>query len=79
MKLAAAHNTSIHSDSANRVNKKGESDDSDTDSEDEGYDSDVKRERDLDYTKSIFQNPIKHVEPNVIKNMFEEAKTNIKK
>ncbi len=38
---------------------KGESDDSATDSEDEGYDSDVKREKNINYFKTVFVSPIK--------------------
>ena len=60
------------------MNKKGESDDSDTDSEDEGYDSDVKREQLVDYTKAIFENPVKHAQTNLIKTMVEDAKSNAK-
>ncbi len=70
----ASKNTSLQSDNVNRMHKKGESDDSDTDSEDEGYDSDVKREQFVDYSKNIFENPIRRVEADVIKNMYEDAK-----
>lgn len=74
-----AQNISIHSDTVNKMQKKGESDDSDTDSEDEGYDSDVKREQFVDYSKEIFSNPIKHIEASALKTMVEEAKTNVKR
>ncbi|GFS05106.1 echinoderm microtubule-associated protein-like 6 [Elysia marginata] len=37
----------------------GESDDSDTDDEEEGYDSDVAREKDIDYTSKIYINPMR--------------------
>lgn len=40
--------------------ERGESDDSDnTDSEEEGYDSDVQHDRDMDYTKRMLVNPIR--------------------
>jgi microtubule-associated protein-like 6 len=71
----SAQNTSIHSDTINKMHKKGESDDSDTDSEDEGYDSDVKREQFMDYAKAIFENPVKHVQADLIKTMTEDAKS----
>ncbi|XP_041352370.1 echinoderm microtubule-associated protein-like 6 isoform X2 [Gigantopelta aegis] len=41
-----------------RTNACGESDDSDTDDEEEGYDSDVEREKKMDYTSKIYVNPI---------------------
>lgn len=49
----------------------GESEDSDTDSEDEGYDSDVKREQAIDYVKSIFQNVIKRPKADVIQGLYD--------
>ncbi len=50
--------------------RKGESDDSDTDSEDEGYDSDVKREFLIDYQKSIFDIQLKRPSEEAVKNMY---------
>jgi hypothetical protein len=53
--------------------RKGESEDSETDSEDEGYDSDVKREHDIDYNKSINVNQIKRPSPEAVKNMYNKV------
>jgi hypothetical protein len=52
---------------------KGESEDSATDSEDEGYDSDVKREKNINYFQSIFVNPIKRANTDVVKTIQNEA------
>lgn len=47
----------------------GDSDDSDTDSEEEGgYDSDVEREKNMNYADKIYSNPLrktKGVKPNM--------------
>lgn len=46
---------------------RGESDDSDTDSEEEGYDSDVEREKKIDYTSKIYAESLQRregVKPN---------------
>lgn len=74
-----ARNLSLQSDIVSKNRRKGESEDSDTDSEDEGYDSDVRREQKIDYSKSIFQVPIKRPEPDVLKNMYENARAIDKK
>jgi len=42
--------------------EQGESDDSDSDSEEEGYDSDVQREKDIDYSAKTYGNPIRDTE-----------------
>ncbi|XP_050404782.1 echinoderm microtubule-associated protein-like 6 [Patella vulgata] len=51
-----------HIMSANKTNTCGESDDSDTDSEEEGYDSDVEREKNMDYNTKIYVSPIREKE-----------------
>ncbi|XP_055878559.1 echinoderm microtubule-associated protein-like 6 isoform X2 [Biomphalaria glabrata] len=43
-------------------NDRGLSDDSDTDDEEEGYDSDVEREKKIDYTTKIYANPVREKE-----------------
>ncbi|KAL5008221.1 hypothetical protein ScPMuIL_013802 [Solemya velum] len=52
-----------------KVHARGDSDDSDTDSEEEGgYDSDVEREKNMDYSSKIYVNPIREkegVKPNL--------------
>jgi len=53
--------------------RKGESDDSETDSEDEGYDSDVKREHAINYNKNIFVNEIKRPSPEVVQKMYQKV------
>ena len=53
--------------------RRGESEDSDTDSEDEGYDSDVKREHNIDYSKSIFQNQTKRPSADKVLNMYDKV------
>jgi microtubule-associated protein-like 6 len=53
--------------------RKGESEDSETDSEEEGYDSDVKREHTLDYTKNIFVNEIKRPTPAAVLKMYNQV------
>ena len=62
-----------------RNSKKGESDDSDTDSEDEGYDSDVRREFTIDYKKSIFEIQIKRPPVDAVKNMYQKVTNSDKK
>ncbi len=52
---------------------KGESEDSETDSEDEGYDSDVKREHQIDYNKKIFINQIKRPTPEAVQSMYNKV------
>ena len=64
---------------SNSNKSKGESEESDTDSEYEGYDSDVKRENTIDYSKNMFTNPIKRPPPEILKTMYEEAKAIDKK
>eukprot|EP00057_Strongylocentrotus_purpuratus_P018650 XP_011673124.1 PREDICTED: echinoderm microtubule-associated protein-like 6 [Strongylocentrotus purpuratus] len=44
-------------DGAGESNACGDSDDSDTDSEEEGYDSDVQREKDMDYSAKTYSGP----------------------
>ena len=51
----------------------GQSDESDTDSEDEGYDSDVIREFTIDYSKSIFINEVKRPTLDEVKSMYEKV------
>lgn len=47
-------------DSSARSTGRGDSDDSDTDSEEEGgYDSDVAREKSIDYSQKTYANPIR--------------------
>nr|KAG5687806.1 hypothetical protein BaRGS_005436 [Batillaria attramentaria] len=61
---------------AERRGVQGESDDSDTDSEEEGYDSDVEREKKIDYSGKIFATSVQEkagVRPNMQK-MEEEEK-----
>ncbi|KAI0227896.1 Echinoderm microtubule-associated protein-like 6 [Lamellibrachia satsuma] len=49
-----------HGSVGDRVCARGDSDDSDTDSEEEGgYDSDVAREKNMDYTTKIYTDPIR--------------------
>jgi hypothetical protein len=62
-----------HSEMVQLNSRKGESEDSETDSEDEGYDSDVKREHDIDYNKSINVNQIKRPSPEAVKNMYNKV------
>ena len=56
----------------------GDSDDSDTDSEEEGgYDSDVEREKNLNYSDKIYANPIrttKGVKPHLRQSQEQEAR-----
>ena len=59
--------------------RKGESDDSETDSEDEGYDSDVKRDHDINYNKNIFVNEIKRPSPEVVQKMYQKVTVSNKK
>ncbi|KAJ8309461.1 hypothetical protein KUTeg_014335 [Tegillarca granosa] len=52
-----------HGSAENRTTTCGDSDDSDTDSEEEGgYDSDVEREKNMDYGSKIYVNPIREKE-----------------
>ncbi len=53
--------------------RKGESEDSETDSEDEGYDSDVKREHIIDYTKNIFTNEIKRPSDDIVQQLYNQV------
>ena len=62
-----------HSELVQLNSRKGESEDSETDSEDEGYDSDVKREHDIDYNKSINMNEIKRPSAEAVKNMYNKV------
>lgn len=62
-----------------RNSRKGESEDSETDSEDEGYDSDVKREHGIDYNKSIFINEIKRPSSETVQNMYHKINASDKK
>ena len=64
---------SISTDMVLRNSRKGESDDSETDSEDEGYDSDVKREHAIDYNKNIFVNEIKRPSAEVVQKMYQKV------
>lgn len=41
---------------------RGESDDSESESEEEGYDSDVQRESHIDYSSKIYCNPIRETD-----------------
>lgn len=59
--------------------RKGESEDSETDSEDEGYDSDVRREHNIDYNKSIFINEIKRPSPETVQSMYHKINASDKK
>jgi hypothetical protein len=52
---------------------KGESEDSETDSEDEGYDSDVKREHQIDYNKKIFINQIQRPTLEAVQSMYNKV------
>ena len=58
--------------------RKGESDDSETDSEDEGYDSDVKREHGIDYNKNIFVHEIKRPTADVVQKMYNKVNSSNK-
>ena len=62
-----------------RNSRKGESDESDTDDEDEGYDSDVKKEFKIDYLKSIFDIQLKRPTDDVVKKMYDRVTTSDKK
>lgn len=62
-----------------RNSRKGESEDSETDEEDEGYDSDVKREHSIDYNKSIFINDIKRPSNETVQNMYQQINASDKK
>jgi hypothetical protein len=57
----------------------GESEDSETDSEDEGYDSDVKREHSIDYNKSIFINEIKRPSSDTVQKMYSKINASDKR
>ncbi|XP_060573407.1 echinoderm microtubule-associated protein-like 6 [Ruditapes philippinarum] len=63
-----------HIAAVNRTTACGESDESDTDSEEEGgYDSDVEREKNIDYSKKIYLNPIQ--EKDGVRPHLQEIKT----
>ena len=66
-------NKSLTNDIVLRNSRKGESEDSDTDSEDEGYDSDVKREHQIDYNRNIFVNEIKRPSPETVLKMYNKV------
>ncbi|CAF0889090.1 unnamed protein product [Brachionus calyciflorus] len=69
---------SVHTEMVMRNSRKGESDDSETDDEDDGYDSDVKREHDIDYNKSIFMQEIKRPSPETVMKMYNQVNTSDK-
>lgn len=62
--------STVASEMVLRNSRKGESDDSDTDSENEGYDSDVGREFNIDYQVNIFETQIKRPTTDAVKNMY---------
>lgn len=64
---------SLTNELVQRNSRKGESEDSDTDSEDEGYDSDVKREHQIDYNKNIFVNEIKRPSAETVLKMYNKV------
>ena len=66
-------NSTITKEIVSRNARKGESDDSETDSEDEGYDSDVRREHVIDYNKNIFVNDIIRPTVETVQNMFNKV------
>jgi microtubule-associated protein-like 6 len=76
-KAASGLNVSIsmsaQNELAQRNTRKGESEDSETDSEDEGYDSDVKREHIIDYTKNIFTSEIKRPSEELVKELQDKV------
>ncbi|XP_064621338.1 echinoderm microtubule-associated protein-like 6 [Lineus longissimus] len=59
-----------------RASARGDSDDSDMESEEEGgYDSDVCREKDMDYSKKIYVNPVRDtngIKPHLQENEVEQ-------
>ncbi|XP_033122529.1 echinoderm microtubule-associated protein-like 6 [Anneissia japonica] len=65
-----------HDAAGQRDNPCGSSDDSDTDSEEEGgYDSDVQREKDMDYSAKTYNNPIREtmgVKPHLQESIEQE-------
>ncbi len=69
----SATSKSILNEMVSRNTRKGESDDSDTDSEDEGYDSDVRREYAIDYLKNVFEIQIKRPPVDAVKNMYNKV------
>ncbi len=71
--VKSATSKSIANDLVIRNTRKGQSDDSDTDSEDEGYDSDVRREYAIDYLKNIFDIQIKRPPENAVKKMYKKG------
>ncbi|XP_013391678.1 echinoderm microtubule-associated protein-like 6 [Lingula anatina] len=67
-----------HPAAGDRMVTRGESDDSDTDSEEDGgYDSDVTREKDMDYDAKTYANPIR--ETTGVKPHLQEQKEEIDK
>ena len=67
-----------HARAVDRRHAAGDSDDSDTDSEEEGgYDSDVEREKNTNYADKIYANPIrttKGVKPHLREQEEQEAR-----
>ena len=67
-----------HNRADERQRSAGDSDDSDTDSEEEGgYDSDVEREKNMNYADKIYANPIrttKGIKPHLREGLTEEAR-----
>lgn len=76
---ALSSNKSLTNELVLRNSRKGESEDSETDSEDEGYDSDVKREHNIDYNKSIFVNEIKRPTSETVQKMYYKINASDKK
>jgi microtubule-associated protein-like 6 len=70
--VATSRSIQRSNDSIQNIGR-GESEDSATDSEDEGYDSDVKREKNINYFQSIFVNPMKRANANAIKTVQTET------
>ena len=66
-------NSTVTKEIVLRNARKGESDDSETDSEDEGYDSDVRREHVIDYNKNIFVNDIMRPTVETVQNMYNKV------
>lgn len=77
-KAMSSTSKSMHTDMVKKNSRKGESEDSDTDSEDDGYDSDVRREQFIDYNTSIFVKEIKRPSPLDLSNMHQSVKTSEK-
>ena len=53
--------------------RRGESEDSDTDSEHDGYDSDVKREQEIDYSNIVFNEQIKRPTAEIVNSLYKEV------